>query len=126
MLRAWRDRRFEVVFTPEVLRELENQLREKSLQFTSDHALGEEWMAYIKMFAEIVRVTVGVEGVCRDKDDDMLLAAALSAQADYIVSGDRDLQVLEQYQDVRILSPRAFADLLERPSPHEEGVDPPS
>ncbi len=118
LLRAWRDRRFEVVLTPEVLDELEQRLREKSAQFTPDQALGEEWIAYIKTFAEVVRASVEVEGVCRDHSDDMFLTAALSARADYIVSGDYDLQALRQYQDVRILSPRAFADLPKKSNPH--------
>jgi len=117
LLRAWRDERFEVVLTPEILGELEQKLREKSTQFTGDQALGEEWIAYVKAFAQVVRASVVVEGVCRDRDDDKFLSAALSAKADYVVSGDHDLQVLEQYHDVEILSPRAFADLLRRSKP---------
>jgi len=117
LLRAWRDERFEVVLTPDVLDELEQKLREKSVQFTSDQALGEEWIAYIKSFAHVVRAKVTVEGVCRDQDDDKVLSAALSGDAGYVVSGDDDLQVLEQYQDVTIVSPRAFADLLTRANP---------
>jgi len=117
LLRAWRDRRFEVVLTPEVLDELGQKLREKSAQFTPDQALGEEWIAYIKTFAEVVRASVEVEGVCLDHNDDMFLTAALSAKADYIVSGDHDLQALGQCQGVRILSPRAFADLLKKSNP---------
>lgn len=117
LLRAWRDERFEVVLTPEILGELEQKLREKSTQFTGDQALGEEWIAYVKAFAQVVRASVVVEGVCRDRDDDKFLSAALSAKADYVVSGDHDLQVLEQYHDVEILSPRAFADLLRSPKP---------
>ena len=119
LLRAWRDERFEVILTPEILGELEQKLREKSTQFTGDQALAEEWIAYVKAFAHVVRASVVVEGVCRDRDDDEFLSAALSAKADYLVSGDHDLQVLEQHHDVRILSPRAFADLLRRPNPRE-------
>jgi putative PIN family toxin of toxin-antitoxin system len=118
LLRAWRDKRFEIVLTPEVLDELEQKLREKSVQFTSDQALGEEWIAYIKTFAQVVRVSVTVEGVCRDQDDDKFLAAALSANASYVISGDYDLQVLEQHQGVKVLSPREFVDLLAKANPH--------
>lgn len=117
LLRAWRHERFEVVLTPEILGELEQKLREKSTQFTGDQALGEEWIAYVKAFAQVVRASVVVEEVCRDRDDDKFLSAALSAKADYAVSADHDLQVLEQYDDVEILSPRAFADLLRSPKP---------
>ncbi len=43
--------------------------------------------------------------VCRDPDDDQVLACALTAAADLIVSGDRDLLALGPFGDIRILSP---------------------
>jgi putative PIN family toxin of toxin-antitoxin system len=113
VLRAWRDRRFEVVLTPDILDELAQKLQEKTLQFGADAALAEDWIAYIKTFATVVPATVTVEGVCRDPDDDVFLAAALSGDADYIVSGDHDLQALGEYQGIEVLSPKAFADWLE-------------
>jgi predicted nucleic acid-binding protein len=42
--------------------------------------------------------------VSRDPDDDHVLACALAAQADLIVSGDRDLLTLREYQGMPILS----------------------
>lgn len=43
--------------------------------------------------------------VCRDPDDDHVLACALAATADLIISGDRDLRDLGTFGDIRILSP---------------------
>lgn len=42
--------------------------------------------------------------VARDVDDDAVLACALAAQADLIVSGDDDLLVLKQFQGIRIVT----------------------
>jgi putative PIN family toxin of toxin-antitoxin system len=42
--------------------------------------------------------------VSRDADDDAVLACALAAQADLIVSGDADLLVLKQFQGIRIVT----------------------
>jgi uncharacterized protein len=42
--------------------------------------------------------------VCRDPDDDVLLACAMAAQADCIVSGDQDLLVLKAFESISILS----------------------
>ncbi len=49
--------------------------------------------------------------VSRDPDDDHVLAAALAASADLIVSGDADLLVLKRFQDIPIL---ASVQALER------------
>ena len=54
------------------------------------------------------------ERVCRDKDDDVVLATALVGKADIIVTGDDDLLVLKKFRGIRILSPRKFLDFLER------------
>lgn len=54
------------------------------------------------------------ERVCRDKDDDVVLATAVAGRADVIVTGDEDLLDLESYEGIRILGPRQFLELLER------------
>jgi predicted nucleic acid-binding protein len=52
--------------------------------------------------------------VTRDPKDDAVVACAQEGEADYIVSGDQDLLVLEEYGDVQIVSPREFLEILER------------
>lgn len=47
--------------------------------------------------------------VCRDPDDDNILAAAVDARCDYIVSGDKDLTVLKEFEGIKISDPRKFA-----------------
>lgn len=45
---------------------------------------------------------------CRDPRDDKFLHVALNGEAEAIVSGDRDLLMLDPFHGVRILSPSAF------------------
>ena len=52
--------------------------------------------------------------VCRDPDDDELLAIALAGKAEIILTGDKDLLTLKQFQGVKILSPRQFVEWMDR------------
>jgi putative PIN family toxin of toxin-antitoxin system len=46
--------------------------------------------------------------ICRDPKDDNILAAAISGKVDCIVSGDNDLLVLNNFQNIPILKPADF------------------
>ena len=48
--------------------------------------------------------------VSDDLDDDKFLAAALSAPASILISGDRDLRRVSGWEGIEVLSPRQFAD----------------
>ena len=53
-----------------------------------------------------------LHGVCRDPNDDMVLACALAAVAEYLVTRDKDLLVLRQYAGIAIVTPEAFLAVL--------------
>ena len=63
-------------------------------------------------FFEIVEITDKVNGVCRDPDDDKFLSCAVSASADFIVSGDKDLCNLSKYKSVRIINASDFLKMF--------------
>lgn len=46
----------------------------------------------------------------RDPDDDKFLGCAKDAKALYIVSGDKDLLVLERYESIEIITAREFCE----------------
>lgn len=48
----------------------------------------------------------------RDADDDRILATTLAGQADYLVSGDKDLLSLPESCGVKIVTPRAAMDMF--------------
>lgn len=54
-----------------------------------------------------------VPPLSRDPQDDKFLACARSAGADYLVTEDKDLLVLEAYEGTRICQPAEFIALLE-------------
>jgi len=47
---------------------------------------------------------------CRDPSDDKFLELAINGKADFIISGDSDLQVLNPFRKIPIVSPREFLE----------------
>jgi putative PIN family toxin of toxin-antitoxin system len=52
--------------------------------------------------------------LCRDPADDFLLEAAVSGNADYLVTGDEDLLALKKIRQTIIVKPQAFLARLEK------------
>ena len=46
--------------------------------------------------------------VCRDPDDNKFLEAAIAAGAEYLVTSDKDLRDIGEYEGVKIRSPAEF------------------
>ena len=58
---------------------------------------------------EMIEPKTRVE-LSRDPDDDKFLGCAKDAKAMYIVSGDKDLLVLERFENIEIITAREFCD----------------
>lgn len=63
-------------------------------------------------YFEVIEKTAEVIGVCKDPDDDMFIACAISAKADFIVSGDKALCDVGRYKSVRIITATEFLKKL--------------
>ena len=61
---------------------------------------------------EIPRIEEPIPRICRDPKDDYLLAYAVVGQADYLVTGDKDLLVLQQVDTLKIISPSELQHIL--------------
>lgn len=65
----------------------------------------ERVLAEVRQLAEVIEPPPLITAVCRDLDDDAVLALALAAQADLIVSGDDDLLALQTFEAIPIVTP---------------------
>lgn len=93
------------------LKELGEQLVSKG-KFTRAEA--KEVVDAVRKDAEQVSPAHLAKRVCRDPDDDWILATAVAGSADLIVTGDKDLLVLRRFQGIPIVTPRGFLELLEQ------------
>jgi putative PIN family toxin of toxin-antitoxin system len=60
----------------------------------------------------VMETELPIVQVVRDPDDDMILACALAARADYLVSRDKDLLSISEYSGTKIIAPEAFLAVL--------------
>lgn len=49
-----------------------------------------------------------VEKICRDPDDNQVLADIIKNDIDIIVTGDKDILELKAYQGIKIISPKEY------------------
>lgn len=70
------------------------------------------FVAELATSGEMVAPTRRIE-VCRDADDNKVLEAAVAGRANYIVTGDEDLLILDPFEGIRIVTPRVFLAALE-------------
>jgi hypothetical protein len=114
VLDAWRAGVFDVAVCNDIIAEVREVLRRPRLR--RRHGWSDEQISeFLALLREVAVVTTGeiqVKAVAGDPDDDMYLACALEAGADYVVSGDDHLRVLGSYRGVAILSARQFLAAL--------------
>jgi len=58
--------------------------------------------------------------ICRDPHDNKFIECAITAGADYVVSGDEDLLVIKEYGKVKIVTADAFLKILDNLSPKQK------
>lgn len=65
-------------------------------------------LAILESIVKLVRPATLGGAVCRDPDDDAIIACALGGKAKIICSGDDDLLALNGFRGLEILKPREF------------------
>ncbi|GAI59240.1 unnamed protein product [marine sediment metagenome] len=88
-----------------VLDELYEKLVRK---FCFPKAKVDQIVSFICKNTEMITYTPLSTPICRDSDDDHVLASAVSGNVDCLISGDEDLLVLKNFQGLPIIRPGDF------------------
>ena len=113
ILRRWEMGAFGLVSSDHILKELVRTLGNSCFSSRIPAADVAGMVETIQRSGEVVELSDFVSGMATHPEDDLTLAAAVSAQVDYLVTGDGQLLDLERIEDVEIVSPRAFVDILD-------------
>ena len=105
-----------LVTAPELLAELDRVLTYPKLQRYYTDEERTRFVALVMALGEVVDLPETIPRICRDPDDDRLIACAVVGEADVIVSGDNDLLALERVGDIPILTAAQFLAMLEQGS----------
>lgn len=111
---------FVLVTAPTLLEELDRVLRYPRLQRYYTDEARTRFVALIAALSAVVELPEAIPRICRDPDDDRVIACAVVGEADVIVSGGRDLLALERVGEIPILSAMQFLTHLEREGSEQE------
>ena len=100
-----REGALEIVISPALLSELSNAIGRTKFNaiLARSNTTQERILAELRQLAEFIEPPPLPQPVCRDPDDDEVLALAVAAKADWIVSGDNDLLSLRDYAGIAII-----------------------
>ncbi|MBE9058309.1 putative toxin-antitoxin system toxin component, PIN family [Sphaerospermopsis sp. LEGE 08334] len=112
ILHLSRQKQLTIVVSQSLLEELENTLKRPKFQgqIKKQNRTIEYLMSITQGLSEkCPNISLDVDiSQLRDMKDYHILAAAVSAQADFLITGDQDLLVLNQFAEILIMTPADF------------------
>jgi putative PIN family toxin of toxin-antitoxin system len=108
-----------LVSSPALFAEFSNVLGRSKFDaiLTRANTSRERSLAELQRLAEVVDPPPLPQPVCRDPDDDEVLALAIAARVELIVSGDNDLLSLSSFRGIPILPPAEAITLIASHNP---------
>lgn len=114
--RRWQAKQFALLISAHVMKELNKTL--DLPWFAARIALLDRELAMreILAFAEVIELATMVSGVASHPADDLVLSAAVSGNADYLVTGDAKFLQVGEYRGVKLRTPTEFLRELDAPA----------
>lgn len=114
LLERARAEEFELCLSPEIIAETHSRLI-KHQHLRKRYNYSDEEVAYFISGLRVMATPVSdlpTIQVVRDPNDDFIIATAIKAEADYLVARDNDLLVLGTHDQIKIVSPETFNQVL--------------
>ena len=107
--------RYQLVVSDGICSEMEDCLsRPKTLKATNLPAAALlDWFETLRTTALHIENPGYTLGICRDPKDEIYLSTALASKSSYLVTGDKDLLVLEAVEQTLIVGPTQFLNIVD-------------
>ncbi|MEJ2304027.1 MAG: putative toxin-antitoxin system toxin component, PIN family [Anaerolineales bacterium] len=114
ILDFWEQEQFDLVVSPPILEELERVIHYPRIQqkYELSEEYVEKFLALIGNEAIVVNPSNKLNVIEKDPSDNRYLECAKEGNASYIVTGDKHLLDLEEYNGIVILTPTGFLAIL--------------
>lgn len=100
-----------IISSAQQIEEISTVLTRPKLAVLIDKNLVGEFLVLFLKSVDLVESNVKIRD-CRDEKDNFILEAAVSGKADFIITEDNDLLVLDPYKDLRIVHVKDFYQYL--------------
>src|SRR3989344_2716632 len=110
ILDLWARGELVIYYSSEILDELEAALKYPKIRELVSSSETESLIDAIKILGILVIPAKRIE-ICRDKKDNKYLEVSLESASKFLISGDKDLLALGEFEGIKIVSPRDFVDL---------------
>jgi putative PIN family toxin of toxin-antitoxin system len=109
VLEAWSAAKFKLVVSDEIVMEYESVLNRllKHSPFLVNRTIES-----VSLHAEYVQPVPLNQKLCREPNEEIFISTAVAGRANCIITGDKDLLVLNPVMNVEVLTPRAFLQML--------------
>jgi len=116
LLEFWQQGKLEVFISPEILQELARVLSDKKLKRYLNLSQEDKnnYLRLITQEALVVKVNCRVDLIEKDPTDNKFLELAKTIKANFIISGDKHLLKLAEFQGTKIVSAREFVEMIEK------------
>ena len=118
ILDYWLAGQFELVVSIHIIDEIKRTLQKPYFRDKLTFEAIAEFIDLLQNEATVIPITILVNNVATHPEDDLVIAAAVSGQVDYLVTGDGPLlrKVGNSYKGVKLVTPSDFLQILNQQS----------
>ena len=105
------EHKIKLLFSLELVEEIKATMQKPKLEkYFNSNSMG-DLLEILDSFIEMIDVKSNVL-VCRDDKDNFLLSLAIDGKADFLLTGDKDLLILNKFEKTKIVTMTEFIELI--------------